>query len=263
MEKIDQILLKIYTILDRAVEFFKHITRLEIMTKINEMSRKIHSSLIVLAMVFVAIFGIYFSIQLGGGQPIGAAVLSILGFLVISYLAKDFHGACESLISANGTTLSNHAILRFSAIVSVLAAALLFLAFLASFFRGEISDSIMFLFYALLLYMSAGTLFNPSLININVSSDSSSGEDFITIFSSGLKTFVYFERIISSVLILSGTIRFIEIILGFRDPIIDVTMAFGLIAAGIGFPLLAYLSFTILWFVNSLLLSILSLRRNP
>jgi Trk-type K+ transport system membrane component len=65
------------------------------------------------------------------------------------------------------------------------------------------------------------------------------------------------------VLILSGTIRFIEIILGFRDPIIDVTMAFGLIAAGIGFPLLAYLSFTILWFVNSLLLSILSLRRNP
>ncbi len=144
MENIDQLLLKIYSILDRVVEFLKHITRLEIMVKLNEMSRKIHSSLIVLAMLFVAIFSIYTSIQLGGGQPIGAGVLAILGFLVISYLAKDFHGACESLISANGTTLSNHAILRFSAIVSVLAAALLFLAFLASFFTGDISQSLLF-----------------------------------------------------------------------------------------------------------------------
>ena len=262
MEKIDQILLKIYTILDRAVEFLKHITRLEIMTKINEMSRKIHSSLIVLALFFVAIYSIYSSIQYGVGNPISTGVLAILGFLVISYLAKDFHGACESLISANGTTLSNHAILRFSAIVSVLAAALLFLAFLASFFTGDISQSLQYLLIAVFLYMSAGTLFNPSLININISSDSSSGEDFITIFSSGLKTFVYFERIISSLLILSGTIRFIEIMFDFRNNYLDESMAYGLIAAGIGFPLLAYISFTILWFVNSLLLAILSLRRS-
>ena len=261
MEAIDQLLSKIYTILDRVVEFLKHITRLEIMVKLNEMSRKIHSSLIVIAMFFVAIYSIYFSIKFGMGKYIGTGVLAILGFLVLSYLAKDFHGACESLISSNGTTLSNHAVLRFSAIVSVLAAALLFLAFISSFFTGNISQSLVFLLIALLLYMSAGTLFNPSLININVSNDSSSGEDFITIFSSGLKTFVYFERIISSLLILSGTIRIIEILLGFKDPFFDMTIGLGLIAAGIGFPLLAYLSFTILWFVNSLLLAILSLRR--
>ncbi len=262
MEMIDQILLKIYTMLDRVVEFLKHMTRLEIMVKINEMSRKIHSSLIVLAIFFVAIFYVLLSIQLGSGQYVTYGVLSILGLFILSYLAKDFHGACESLISANRTTLSNNAILRFSAITSLLVAAILFLGSLASFFMGEISDSIMFLFYALLLYMSAGTLFNPSLININVSSDSSSGEDFITIFSSGLKTFVYFERIISSLLILSGIIKMIEIIAGYEPFLLASPWALGFIAGGIGFPLVAYLIFTILWFANSLLLAILSLRRS-
>ena len=259
MEIIDQILLKIYTILDRGVEFLKHITRLEIMVKINEVSRKIHSSLIVLAIFFVAILFILISIRLESGQYITYGVLSIIGLFILSYLAKDFHGACESLISANRTTLSNNAILRFSAITSVLLAALLFLGSLASFFTGEISDSIMFLFYALLLYMSAGTLFNPSLININVSSDSSSGEDFITIFSSGLKTFVYFERIISSLLILLGISVCMRVIIYGWSSV--TPWSFALIPAGIGFPLVAYLVFTILWFANSLLLAILSLRR--
>lgn len=261
MEKIDQILLKIYTILDRAVEFLKHITRLEIMTKINEMSRKIHSSLIVLAILFTAILALYLSIKFENGEPISYGVLFILGYLVLSYLAKDFHGACESLISANRTTLSNNAILRFSAISALLVAILLFLGFLASFFSGDISQSLLLLFYALLLYMIAGTMFNPSLININVSSDSSSGEDFITIFSSGLKTFLYFERIISSLLILLGIIVSIRIIIYGLSSV--TPYALGLIPAGIAFPILAYLSFTILWFVNSLLLSILSLRKNP
>jgi len=262
MEKIDQILLKIYTILDRAVEFLKHITRLEIMTKIKEMSRKIHSSLIVLALFFVAIYSIYSSIQFENGTAIGTGVLTILGFLVISYLAKDFHGACENLISANGTTVSNNAILRVSAIVYVLSAAIFFLVFLASFFTGDISQSLQFLILAVLGYMSAGTMFNPSLININISSDSSAGEDFITIFSIGFKTTLYFQRIISSLFILWGIITFIEIMFDFSNNYIDGAWAYGLIAAGIGFPLVAYIMFIIVWFVNSLFLDILSLKRS-
>ena len=55
MEIIDQIFSKIYTLLDRAVDFLKHLTRLEIMVKLNEMSRKIHSSLIVLSIIFLNI----------------------------------------------------------------------------------------------------------------------------------------------------------------------------------------------------------------
>ena len=261
MEVIDQILLKIYKILDRGVEFLKHITRFEIMTKLNEVSRKIHSSLIVLAILFLTLLFVVLSVYTGDGQYITYAVLSIIGLLVLSYLAKDFHAACESLIGANRTTLSNNAILRFSAILTLLVAVILFLGSLASFFTGDIDLSLALLLYTLLLYMSAGTLFNPSLINISVSSDSSSGEDFITIFSSGLKTFVYFERIISSLLILSGIIQIIKIIIDYKFVYMDMYMAAGFIAGGIGFPLVAYLLFTILWFVNSLLLAILSLRR--
>ena len=262
MEIIDQIFTKIYTLLDRAVDFLKHLTRLEIMVKLNEMSRKIHSSLIVLSIIFLTLLFIILSVVSKSGLYITYAVLSILGILILSYLAKDFHVACEGLISANKTTLRSNAILRFSAILTLLIAVISFLASLVSFFTGDIDLSLLLLLYTLLLYINAGTLFNPSLINISISSDSTSGEDFITIFSSGLKSFVYFERIISSLLILSGIFQIIEIIIDYNFYFSDMYMAGGLIAAGIAFPLIAYLLFTILWFVNSLLLAILSLKRS-
>tara|TARA_A100001234_G_scaffold212026_1_gene213183 strand:- start:794 stop:1585 length:792 start_codon:yes stop_codon:yes gene_type:complete len=262
MEIIDQIFAKIYTLLDRAVDFLKHLTRLEIMFKLNEMSRKIHSSLIVLSIIFLTLLFIILSVVSKSGLYITYAVLSILGILILSYLSKDFHGACEGLISANKTTLRSNAILRFSAILTLLIAVITFLASLVSFFTGDIDLSLLLLLYTLLLYINAGTLFNPSLINISISSDSTSGEDFITIFSSGLKSFVYFERIISSLLILSGIFQIIEIIIDYNFYFSDMYMAAGLIAGGIAFPLIAYLLFTILWFVNSLLLAILSLKKS-
>lgn len=262
MENIDQILNKIYSYFDRAVEFLKNITRLELMIKLNEISKKIHSSLVGLAIVFTTLLLIILYIYTGVGSYVTYAILSIIGLLFISYLAKDFHSACENLISANKTTLSSNAILRFSGIFSVILAAILLLGALASFFTGEIEDSLTFLLYALILYITAGTLFNPSLINIDVVNDSSSGEDFITIFSSGLKSFVYFERIISSLLIITGIIQIITIIIKYEFLYSDMYSAGGFILGGIAFPLLVYLIFTIFWFANSLLLAILSLRKN-
>ena len=262
MGKIDQILNKIYTYFDRAVEFLKNITRLELMIKLNEISKKIHSSLVGLAIVFSTLLLMILYIYTGIGSYVTYAVISILALLFISYLAKDFHSACENLISANKTTLSSNAILRFSAIFSLIMAAILLLGALASFFTGEIEQSLTFLVYALILYISAGTLFNPSLINIEVVNDSSSGEDFITLFSSGLKSFVYFERIISSLLIITGIIQIIAIIIEYEFIYADMYLAGGFILGGIAFPLLAYMLFTILWFVNSILLAILSLRKN-
>ena len=91
MEKIDQILLKIYTILDRAVEFFKHITRLEIMTKINEMSRKIHSSLILLAILLTAILAIYLSIKFGSGNHKYYLYYALLVTVVLYGTSKYIH----------------------------------------------------------------------------------------------------------------------------------------------------------------------------
>ncbi len=261
MEMIDQVLRKIYTLLDRVVEFLKHITRLEIMIKLNDISKKIHSLLTVLAIIFLTLLFIVLAIYSGSGLFITYAVLSIIGLLILSYLAKDFHGACEVLISSNRTTISNNAILRFYAILSMLVAVLTFLGSIVLFFDGQIDLSITLLFYTLLLYMSAGTLFNPSLININVSLDSSSGEDLITIFSSGLKSLLYFERIISSLIIVSGIIKTIEVIVDYDFMYADIYWAGGLIAGGIAFPLLAYFLFLILWFIYSIFLAILSLKK--
>ena len=261
MEMFDQLLGRIYNLLDRFVEFLKYITRLEVMMKLNEISKKIHSLLIVLAIIFLTILFIVVSIYAGDGQYITYAVMSIVGLLVLSYLSKDFHGACEVLISSNRTTLSNNAILRFYAITTILISAVTLLGAIVSFFNGDIELFIILLIYTLLLYMSAGTLFNPSLININISSDSSSGEDLITIFSSGLKSFVYLQRIISSLLILIGIIKTIEVIVDYSFYFDDMYFAAGLIAGGIAFPILAYLLFLILWFVYSIFLSILSLKR--
>jgi hypothetical protein len=262
MERIDQILNKIYSYFDRAVEFLKHITRLELMTKLNKISKKIHSSLVGLAIVFSTLLLIILYIYTGEGYYVTYAVASILVLLFVSYLANDFHSACENLISANKTTLSSNAILRFSAIFSLIMSALLVLGALASFFTGEIEQSLTLLFFALILYISAGTLFHPSLINIEVTKDSSSGEDFITLFSSGLKSFVYFERIIASLLIITGIFQIISILIRYEFLYADLYSVAGFILGGIAFPLLAYLIFTILWFVNSILLAILSLRRN-
>ena len=94
MENIDQILNKIYSYFDRAVEFLKNITRLELMVKLNEISKKIHSSLVGLAIVFSTLLLIILYIYTGVGSYVTYAVLSIIGLLFISYLAKDFHSAC-------------------------------------------------------------------------------------------------------------------------------------------------------------------------
>ena len=262
METIDQILNKIYSYFDRGVEFLKHITRLELMTKLNEISKKIHSSLVGLAIVFSTLLLIILSIYTGEGLYVTYAVVSILVLLLVSYLANDFHGACENLISANKTTLSSNAILRFSAIFWLIIAVLSLLGSLVSFFTGEIEGSLKLLLSALILYISAGTLFNPSLINVEVIKDSSSGEDFITLFSSGLKSFVYFERIISSLLIIVGIFQIIAILIKYEFLYADLYSVGAFILGGIAFPLLAYLIFTILWFINSILLAILSLRKN-
>ena len=133
------------------------------MIKLNEISKKIHSLLVGLAIVFTTLLLIILYIYTGVGSYVTYAILSIIGLLFISYLAKDFHSACENLISANKTTLSSNAILRFSGIFSVIIAATLLLGALASFFTGEIEASLTFLLYALIFYISAGTLFNPSL----------------------------------------------------------------------------------------------------
>ena len=272
MEKIDQTLDMIFAKFDLAVEFLKNITRLEIMMKINDINKKIHSLLILLGIVVAAFWVANASSGFLGASGIKMFLYmigSVIALIIVAYLSRDFHNACENLITANKTTLSSNAILRFSAITSLIIVALLILGSLNVLFKGNVVQALTFLFYSLLLFISAGTLFNPSLLNIHITSDSSSGEDFITIFTSYLKSFVYFERIISSLLILGGSVLLIGYAIEPSSAGNDLgsytsslAWAIGSVVAGIAFPIVAYLTFTIFWFVNSLLLAILSLGKS-
>ena len=260
MEKIDQILSNLYLKLDIVVNFLKKITSIKLMTKLNDLSKKVHATLIIssVALTFVFFLRYYFS----GYDPFLAyAITAPVGIIILAYLSKDFHKACSNLISSNKTTLSNGAILTFNAILSLIAFFLLVLAGVAQLLSGEAITAFTFLLYALLLYMSAGTQFNPSLLNIEVTDNSSSGEDFVTIFSTYLKSFVYFEKIISAALIFVGVLTLLTTIFD-SSKVFNMTWAFGLITSGVAFPILVYLAFTILWFFNSIILSILSIGKS-
>ena len=269
MGKIDQILDLIYQKLDDFVSVLKKITSLDLMVKLNELSAKIHSIFILVGAVVLVIVPLWVEINLleeyRFSNYILYAIFSPILVLVLAYLSRDFHNACANLISANKTTLSNNAILRFTAIITLLIVPVLILASLGHLLNGNIVLAVTMLVYALLLYMSAGTQFNPSLLNIEITNNSSSGEDFITIFSSGLKTLVYFEKVLSSLLIFIGVVSLISVMVTSETTVGDVlgiTWHMGYIYAGVALPILVYLLFTSFWFFNSIVLSILSLGKN-
>ena len=109
--------------------------------------------------------------------------------IFIAYLAKDFHDACSGLIKSNTTTLGNHAFLRFGGITSLILSVIAFISAFVAMFNGSLAITIWSLLVSLLLFISAGTQFNPSLLNVEINKKSSAGEDFIAIFSLILKSF--------------------------------------------------------------------------
>ena len=126
-------------------------------------------------------------------------------------------------------------------------------------FNGSLKGTVFSLLASLLLFINAGTQFNPSLLNIEITKKSTSGEDFIALFSLNLKSTVFFEKIISTVLIVLGNVYLLANLVS--QKLEFFTTGFGFLFAGIAFPIIVYISFTILWFFNSLFLGILSLAR--
>ena len=112
---------------------------------------------------------------------------------------------------------------------------------------------------SLFFFISAGTQFNPSLLNVEITKQSTSGEDFISIFSLNLKSMVYFEKILSTILIVLGNICLLASLLGSEYKFFMYGVGF--MSAGIAYPIIVYILFTVLWFFNSLFLGILSLAR--
>ena len=132
-------------------------------------------------------------------------------------------------------------------------------AAILAIFNGSLKGTVFSLLASLLLFINAGTQFNPSLLNIEITKKSTSGEDFIALFSLNLKSTVFFEKIISTLLIVLGNVYFLANLVSQK---LEFFMTgFGFLFAGIAFPIIVYISFTILWFFNSLFLGILSLAR--
>ncbi len=259
MKFFDNTLASIYKIFNNFENFLKKITRIEIIKKLEKFTQKINSSALMVSSIMIIIMGLTAYAEMPYLKWI--LPLTIFGpivLLFVAYLANNFHDACSDLIDSNPTSISNNAILKFGAIISLFLSALLFIAGVIAIFNGSLKGAIYSLLGSLLLYISAGTQFNPSLLNIEITKKSTAAEDFISIFSLNLKSMVYFEKIISTILIILGNFYLLA------NLFIDFgyfMWGIGLLSAGIAYPIIIYLLFTFLWFFNSLFLAILSLGR--
>tara|TARA_B100001063_G_scaffold97168_1_gene90775 strand:+ start:392 stop:1177 length:786 start_codon:yes stop_codon:yes gene_type:complete len=259
MNFFDKTLKNIFNTFNNFINFLKKITRIEIIRKLEKFSENIYSSALIISCLVIFIIGLIVYAKANIGWILPLAIFGPVVILFIAFLAKDFHGACSDLIKSNTTSISNDAILRFGAITSLIFAAIAFIAAIVAVFSGSLAITVWALLSSLLLFVSAGTQFNPSLLNVEVNKKSSSGEDFIAIFSLSLKSMVFFEKIISTILIVLGNIYLIANV--FTSKLVFFFSGLGFLFAGISFPILIYISFTVLWFFNSIFLAILALGR--
>ena len=259
MNYFDKLLKKIFNIFKNFINFLKKITRTEIIKKIEKFTENIFSSALIISCITVFIIGLVFYGKTQIGWVLPLAIFGPVIVLFLAFLANDFHGACLDLIKSNVTTLSNNAILRFFAIISLIFAFFTSIAAIISIFNESLTSTIWLILASLFLFINAGTLFNPSLLNIIINKKSSAGEDLIAIFSLNLKSLVFFEKIISTILIVLGNLLLISNLL--TQKLMFFFSGLGFLFSGISFPIIIYFTFTILWFLNSVFLSILSLGR--
>jgi hypothetical protein len=109
--------------------------------------------------------------------------------------------------------------------------------------------------FSIYLLVTTAPLFNPALINLNVSKESSAADDLIGLMSLNLKSVLFQEKLLSRILILMASLIFIW---GIFDS--DITMFFGalgILSLGIFFPLIAYLVFIFFYAIYSVFQAIL------
>ncbi len=260
MKFFDDILNSIYDIFNKFVGFLEKTASIKKIKNLEQFMQKINSSALLISAVLVFIIGLIMhsrSSYLDWILPL--AIFGPVIILFIGYLSNDFHDACSDLIDSNKTTLSNKAILKFGAIMSIISSAFLFVGGIIGIFNGSLILTITMLLASLLFFINAATQFNPSLLNIQIVKQSTSGEDFIAIFSFNLKSMVFFEKIISTILIVLGSVYLIGNL--FTHKIEFFLYGLGFLFAGIAYPIIVYIGFVVLYFFNSLFLGILSLGR--
>ncbi|MED5579062.1 MAG: hypothetical protein VX794_03430 [Nitrospinota bacterium] len=212
---------------------------------------------------------IYFLLSLIFAVPI---------LLIFNYIGEKFHGACNNLISANKTGLSDDAILRllsisyilggiFFFLLSVLLSANSSLLYASDFgFGGYILPFLLVGLWILSLihFLATVPIANPDLINVEISKDNTSAEDAICILTLPLKIMLYFEELTSRLLIVSSAFLFIRFLLSssaFSD-FMMLGYAFTFLCLGLAYPLVIYFVFLMFNFWFSFMLSILGVAKN-
>ncbi len=259
MNIFDNTLIKIYNLLERIVQKIEGIIGKDFISSLTKMLESFHSPAVLISTLLVFISGA--KVFFGGdiSYALYVAIAAPIGLLVLSYFAESFHSACEDLITSNETTLSNSAFLRFAAVLNFLLSLALFIGGIISLIKGlDIGISIGAFISAFFLLLSTAPLFNPTLLNVIVTKESTSGEDFIALLTINLKSLVFFEKILSRLLIISGGVC---LIFSFFFEIYYLLLGLGLLTAGIVFPVVIYLFFLFFYFFYSLLLSILAIRK--
>jgi len=234
----------------------------EFITSFSRLLEQAHSTAVLIASVVVLITGLSAYAQFKDLYPwiIYVALFAPVGLLFLSFFAESFHDACDDLIKSNETTLSNGAYLRFAAVISFILSVVYFIIGIVFLIKGTLGASMAvgIIGISFFFLLSTAPLFNPSLMNVVVTPKSSSGEDFIALLSLNLKAMVFFEKIISRLLIIGGGIC---LVVSLFEIMPYIYIGLGMLTLGIAFPILVYLIFIFLYFWFSLLSSILSMGR--
>jgi len=259
MDNFDNYLIKVYNFFETTIQGIRNVISVSFVNALFELFERLNA-----AAIFVSTF-VLLAATIKAYFDYGLDILVWLIFigpillLLFSFLSEGFHEACEALIKNNPTYISNQAYLTFTAVFTFLSSVLLFLIGIYALIEdpmrlGTLANSGIIVFSIYLLVTTA-PLFNPALINLNVSKESSAADDLIGLMSLNLKSVLFQEKLLSRILILMASLIFIW---GIFDS--DITMFFGalgILSLGIFFPLIAYLVFIFFYAIYSVFQAIL------
>ena len=261
MNFFDDTLAKAFNLIENIVAYIERLVGINFIKGFTRILEQIHSSALLISIVLVLISGLtaYNLFKSVYPQIMYLVLLGPIVLLVLSFWAETFHEACQDLIGANKTTLSNYAYFRFGGFLVFITALAAFIFGIISLAQGTFGPMTSYialgiLFYSIFLLLNCAPLFNPGLVNVVVEKDSSSGEDFVTLFGYQFKAMLYLEKIISRLLIVAGGIC---LIVSLFETMPYLPIGLGLLTTGILFPVLVYFIFIVFYFWFALLLSLL------
>tara|TARA_Y100001970_G_scaffold132627_1_gene163710 strand:+ start:12267 stop:13067 length:801 start_codon:yes stop_codon:yes gene_type:complete len=261
MNFFDDTLAKVFNLIENIVSYIENLVGVNFIKGFTRILEQIHSSALLISIVIVLISGLsaYNQFKAVYPQIMYFVLLGPIVLLILSFWAETFHQACQDLIDANKSTISNYTYFRFGGFLVFVMALLTFIYGIISLAQGSFGPMTSYialgmLLYSIFLLLNCAPLFNPSEVNVLEEKESSSGEDFVTLFGYQFKAMLYLEKIISRILIIAGGIC---LLVSLFETVPYLPIGLGLLTTGILFPVLIYFVFIVFYFWFALLQSLL------